>query len=35
MYNVINMNTMDATAFVDDKIFEKFEKLASYANPHR
>lgn len=32
MYNIINMTTMDAMAFVDDKIFEKFEKLASYAN---
>lgn len=31
MYNIINMPTMDAMAFVDEKLFDDFEKMASYA----
>lgn len=31
MYNIINMPTMDAMAFVDEKVFDQFEKMAEYA----
>lgn len=31
MYNIINMPTMDIMAFVDEKLFDDFEKMAEYA----
>ena len=31
MYNIINMRNMDVMAFVDEKVFDQFEKMAAYA----